>query len=224
MLDALDGLSAVARKRGRTEVALDACERALDIVETLDGEMPRAERPDAKLQQLDHHRRVFNVRTARVRDSPQSTAQLYGYALRYVLEQEPRTALPLFVDIWTRDQFGPSAKVYRLVLGAGVAHVALQTALDIATDTLDREQVLAAVDPHVDRLSRPSRAVFEQLQQGETAVSSAQLQDELDGSLQNPSLSELERAVFAGLLGLLQDDDSTGLLGNIRQATGGVLR
>lgn len=202
-LATLEDLSAVAAWRGDDETALEACETGLSLVEGTD------------LADAEGTARSLRIRAARLRETPESTVELYVQALRHVLGEDPGTALSLFEDAWgRRERFGPDDGVYPVVLGAGVGYAAHLELLDV-DDPRDTDAVLAAVDPHAADLSTAARALYDRLTGGDPGVTPTELREAADadpGDTTQAPLADLEARAYADLLGLLGEPGSAETL------------
>lgn len=111
LLDLLAQLVDVAEDEGIHELALEWCGRALSIVDDYD---------------LDERKREFGIRYALLgaRDPDGSTIELYGYALRYVMEEETEKAAYLFKEAWDRRYDVEDSMISGVALSAGVGFLA----------------------------------------------------------------------------------------------------
>jgi hypothetical protein len=134
--------------------------------------------------------------------SEDSVGRLYGFALDRFLAGEDESGADLLEATWDRrDVVREQVGQFRVLLAAGVGLVAHA---ELAGEDVDREEILAFVADHREKLSAAAEALFEELHEGETDTDPADLESGV-GPDDEVELREVEAEVFGRFLGELDD-------------------
>ncbi|MFC7082371.1 tetratricopeptide repeat protein [Halorussus caseinilyticus] len=129
--------------------------------------------------------------------SEDSAGRLYGFALNRLLADEDESGAELLDATWERrDVVREQVGQFRVVLAAGVGRVAHA---EIAGRDVDREETLAFVADHRQRLSDAATALFEYLYDGETDTDPDDLRSGI-GPQNEAELRDVEAEVFGRFL------------------------
>ncbi|MFB6177071.1 MAG: tetratricopeptide repeat protein, partial [Halobaculum sp.] len=202
-LTALSSTSKAAENAGDQEGARQACDRALSLIEASD------------LNELTDRTREFQIRHARLTETPESTLNLYYHALGHVLENEARTAVALLRDVWDRrETHDPEDDIYSAVLAGGVGYAAYLTLVDTDEEFPDPEAVLSELEAHEERLETPEKELSQQLTGDEPDRTPDELRAEA-ADMEPESFGEqvqaLKRQVYARLIELLSADSGAAV-------------
>jgi tetratricopeptide (TPR) repeat protein len=200
-LRSLSSLSVTATERDDTGTALDTSETALSLIE------------EADFNGLEEWGRKFQIRAARLQNTPESTVRLYYHALGHILENEGGTALSLLKSTWDRhEQYEPEDGIHSVILAAGVGVAAHLELFDGDEEETDPDSVLSAIEPHTDDLSTAARALFCYLTGADPEATPADLREEAGESGDEVSiaahLTSIEARAYAELLELLTEGES----------------
>lgn len=193
-------------RRKNAKEALDALDPLLDILDEQgdDDELARwwghalmvlgrAEPGEVSDRRRD---RLVREYADRVYDE-ESAGRLYGFGLERFLDGREDAGADLLDATWerreaVREQVGQ----FLVVLAAGVGRVAYA---ELSDREVDREETLAFVADHRDRLSEAATALFDYLYEGETDADPEDLRTGVDAD-DEAELREVEAEVFGRFL------------------------
>lgn len=193
-------------RRKNAEEALDALEPLLDVLEEAGADDELVNRWNHALMILgkaepgeisDERRKRLIDRYAEQVHDEESAGHLYGFGLERILAGDEESGADLLDATWERrDVVREQVGQFLVVLAAGVGRVAYA---ELSDREVDREEVLAFVADHRDRLSDAATALFDYLYEGETDVAPEDLRTGVEAG-DEEELRDVEAEVFGQFL------------------------
>jgi tetratricopeptide (TPR) repeat protein len=177
-------------RNGDTEAAIEYCDTGIELLDRNDGS------PEEFV--------FFTSRRALAEGDAADTEELYVRGLEAMLYVDSATAMSLFKKAWTaRTDHDPSPSEDATTTAAGIAFAALVDFFDPEDASRTAGDILGQLE--VDCIASPASAVYEQLHDGDSSVSPADLRTQAQAHREEgDDVSALECEAMATLLDHLQ--------------------